>query len=209
MCMWMDGSSAEGQIVVSRAPLYQLCDSPVCQGQGALLLLLGQRTKTFLTGQRANALLPAIWDDGIGGAWRERGDRNVKGRDMEVRYLAQLWQCPYLFLFLHPSCPPPPSSFSGLNKLADRQGWAQGFSFGIVSILFLPYTASWSLSSIHHSLGFLGLIVRTVGPFPSCPSLLLLTGPPGAIQSPVSCCGWRWFTGGPSICFPFPCGWFC
>lgn len=70
MCMWMDGSSAEGQMFFSRAPLYQLCDRPVCHRQGAppLLLLLGQRTKTFLAGQRANALLPAIWDDGIGGA---------------------------------------------------------------------------------------------------------------------------------------------
>lgn len=42
-------------------------DGPDRQGQGALPPL-GPRRKTFLRGQRANAPLPAIRDDGIGGA---------------------------------------------------------------------------------------------------------------------------------------------
>lgn len=37
--------------------------------------------------------------------------------------------------------------------------------------------------------------------------LMFLTGPPSAIQSLVSCCGWRWFTGGPCVCFFFHYCW--
>lgn len=61
---WM--CSAGCHSVVSLAPLYWLV-------MGALMLLLRQRRETFLTGQRANVPLPAILDDGIGGAWRGGG----------------------------------------------------------------------------------------------------------------------------------------
>lgn len=119
---------AGGHGVVSQGPLYRL-----------LLLLLGQRRKTFLTGQRANAVLPATGDDGIGGAWRGRG---VKGRDDIYMFGTAVT----VSLPFHSSPPILPSSVA-----FPLPGKISLMASGSVSILFPPSASSRSPGSINHS----------------------------------------------------------
>ncbi len=169
--MWMDGQCKRSRCCFTGSTLSASVAAP----------LLGQKRKTFLTGQRANAPLPAIQDDGIGGAWRE--GKPGWGHEREGRYLDMWHSCNHVPVF-HSSPPILPSSlfFLLLEKLAEPSCRVQ-----------VVWVSSYCL------LLHLDLQAASV----------ILTGPPGAVQSLVSCCGWRWFTGGPCVCFPFPCCWFC
>lgn len=62
----------------------------MCTAEGLSDLLLGQKRKTFLKGQRALALLPAIGDDGNGGASRGRGARGMSMGGLLFGFLTQL-----------------------------------------------------------------------------------------------------------------------
>lgn len=87
----------------------------MCTAEGSSALLLGQKRKTFLKGQRALALLPAIGDDGNGGASRGRGARGTSMGGLLFGFLTQLWLCPRLSIF---STHPVLLSFSHFKKLA-------------------------------------------------------------------------------------------
>lgn len=168
-------------------------------------LQLGQTRKTFLTGQRANIPFPVIRGDGIGGAWRGRGVWGLRMGGILFRRLAQLWPCPRL-------SPSPPilssSIFILLEKLAESN-WRVVAMWG--SSFYPPLPLDLPALSITSEVSPRPRVLphHLPGPVSPLPWSWFLTGPPSAVQSLVSCCGWRWFTGGPCVCFPFPCCWFC
>lgn len=71
----------DGWTVQEVRALFHRVPSISCRRDKGRDVLLGQRRKTFLKGQRATAVLPAIQDDWIGGVWRGKGKGSKKGRD--------------------------------------------------------------------------------------------------------------------------------
>lgn len=144
-------------------------DGPDHQGQGALLQLLGQRRKTFLTGQRAKC--PASCHSG----WWDWG--SLKGADIGLIFVAAVTS-PILRL----PCPPH-FHYSCLEKLDRMSFWVLWVS-SFCLLLPLPLPAA-SIKFLVWMFGLWVLLYHLLSTV-SSPWLLFLTAPTGAIWSLVS-----------------------